>query len=151
MQIKVGVEVCAVDSEMLDAFPVDMAKFSVVLAGVVALDDDEPRNASLEVETKVSIKFLEEVAVNEGRLWLILLEEAVVTVVAMVEMPETDKWLRAVEGYCDDAATDGPDVDPERVENDDARFSADLGVLTEDCEDVIFEWLYVWLEDFAGE
>lgn len=85
MQIKVGVEICAVDSEMLDAVPVDMAKFSVVLAGVVALDDDEPRNASLEVETKVSITFLEEVAVNEGRLWLILLEEGVVTVVAMVE------------------------------------------------------------------
>lgn len=42
-------------------------------------------------------------------------------------------------------------MDPERVENDDARFSADLGVLTEDCEDAISEWLYVWLEDFDGK
>ena len=85
MQIKVGVEIGGVEIETLDAFPDNFEIYTVVLAGIVALDDDEPTDADLEVETRLSIELPDDVEVIEGSLWLIPFDEGVAMVVAMVE------------------------------------------------------------------
>ena len=56
-----------------------------MLGGTVALDDVEPTDASLEVETRLSIELPDEVEVTEGSLWLNSFDEAVATVAAVAE------------------------------------------------------------------
>lgn len=68
VQIKVGVEIGGVEIEMLDALLDNFDIYSVVLAGTAALDDDEPTDASLEGETRLSIELPDEVEMMEGRL-----------------------------------------------------------------------------------
>lgn len=144
VQIKVGVDIRWLRTEVLVAFFDKFAKFPVVLAGAIALDDDELTCANIEVRTILSEEVPEGVKVMEGILLLIICEEVIATVVAMVEgVPETDKEFGAVEEDCDDAGADGPDIDPENVEDCEAVLSPDLGVLTEDFEVADFKRLEV--------
>ena len=84
MQIKVGVEIGGVEMEMLDMFPDNFEIYSVVLAGIVA-PDEEPTDAGFEVETRLPIELPDEVEVMKGSFWLISFDEAVAMVVAVVE------------------------------------------------------------------
>lgn len=61
-----GVDICWVKTEMLDAFPDEFAKFPVVLAGAVVLDDDELICAILDLTTKPSEGIPEGVEMVEG-------------------------------------------------------------------------------------
>lgn len=77
---------------MLDAFPDNFAEVPGVMAGAIALDDDELTCANLEVAIKLSEGFPEGVELMEEILWLISYEEVIAVVVAMVGgVPETER------------------------------------------------------------
>ena len=57
--------ICEVETEMLDAFPIDVANFSVVPKDTIALEDDGPRDVSPRLGFELPMEFPEKVLLTE--------------------------------------------------------------------------------------
>lgn len=171
MQLKVGVVILGVEDRMLDAFPVDLVYPFVIPGDKVALDDGkkttEPETEvedelaavlgsglKLELEdgTEAALRPVVELEVDDDDTKFALDTEVLELAKSPgKDVPDIIKLLPAVKDVCEDAWVDGPNVGPDRVEKEDARYLAELRTLKDDGEYTEVEGLDAWLKTFDEE